>query len=369
MRGRGFGERALQAVPGRARAGRARAGDAGRARVSSIAAATLAALALAALVVSGPDGSTNPSGAALGLAGTSGRSAAGRTGPGETTPQAGARPDGGSPSGGSPRATSTAGAGTQTATRVGTIEVAHPAGPGFAVAQSNNWSGYDEGTLSTGRQFVQASATWNVPGASQAVAGQAEASATWVGIGGGCLDTGCLATDQTLIQAGVEENVSTSGSATYSAWYETIPAPAVTIPLAVAPGDEVWVNVAELHTPGVFGIDIFNLTTGGAFFSEFTYPSSQLTAEWIEESPVVVSAGGSSGVAPLPRLAPIVFHDTRANFVPPFLRSADAIELVGPSGAPVAYPSAPDVDRDSFSDCTYAPGCPTPAEAEAYSDS
>jgi hypothetical protein len=252
---------------------------------------------------------------------------------------------------------------------VGPIEVAHPVGSRFALSESNNWSGYDEGALTTGHTYVQVSATWAVPYASQAVPGQAEASATWVGIGGGCIDTSCIATDQTLIQAGTEENVSPSGRPSYSAWYETIPGPAVTIPLAVGAGDTLWVNVAMLHTPGVFGIVIVNLTTGKAWFTELAYPSSRLTAEWIDESPVVVSTGGASGVAPLPRLSPVTFHDTRANFVPPFLRSAYRIELVGGNGAPIAYPSLPDSGRDSFSDCTYAAGCPTPAEADGNADS
>jgi hypothetical protein len=40
---------------------------------------------------------------------------------------------------------------------------------------------------------------WTVPTASQHSAGQSEDSSDWIGIGGGCIDAGCTATDSTLI--------------------------------------------------------------------------------------------------------------------------------------------------------------------------
>src|SRR5207302_9178649 len=82
---------------------------------------------------------------------------------------------------------------------------------------SNNWFGYNQGTLEQGSKLCNSvSGDWTVPTATQHTAGQAESSSDWIGIGGGCIDSGCTATDPTLIQTGTEQDVSASGSATYS---------------------------------------------------------------------------------------------------------------------------------------------------------
>ena len=88
---------------------------------------------------------------------------------------------------------------------------------------SDNWSDYNLGYLSTSTLYTSISGTWKVPVARQETAGQAEHGATWIGIGGGCLNTSCTETDNTLIQAGTEQDVSKAGKAKYSAWYELIP--------------------------------------------------------------------------------------------------------------------------------------------------
>ena len=96
--------------------------------------------------------------------------------------------------------------------------------------QSSNWSGYNQGSIEQGNKlFNQVSGHWKVPTATQHKANEAEYSSTWVGIGGGCVDAQCQVTDGTLIQAGTEQDVDTSGKASYSAWYELIPAPSIQI--------------------------------------------------------------------------------------------------------------------------------------------
>ena len=50
-----------------------------------------------------------------------------------------------------------------------------------------------------------------MPTASAHKAKEAEYSSTWVGIGGGCLNTACSVTDNTLIQAGTEQDVAANG--------------------------------------------------------------------------------------------------------------------------------------------------------------
>lgn len=48
------------------------------------------------------------------------------------------------------------------------------------------------------------SGQWTVPIATAHASGRVEDSASWVGIGGGCVTDDCTMTDNTLIQAGTE---------------------------------------------------------------------------------------------------------------------------------------------------------------------
>src|SRR3954451_649332 len=118
--------------------------------------------------------------------------------------------------------------------------------------QSSNWGGYNQGILEPGKSagFTQVSATWVVPAATQHTRGEAEYSSTWVGIGGGCIDADCTATDNTLIQAGSESDVDPSGHPTYSVWWEIIPAPGITIDTPVHAGDTVSVDIRDVLVPG-----------------------------------------------------------------------------------------------------------------------
>src|SRR2546421_220370 len=101
--------------------------------------------------------------------------------------------------------------------------------------KSNNWSGYNQGALEKHKTFHQVSATWKVPTAAAHRAGENEYSSTWVGIGGGCVDARCSLTDSTLIQAGTEQDGDSRGHASYSTWWEAIPAPSGTTSLPAKP--------------------------------------------------------------------------------------------------------------------------------------
>jgi hypothetical protein len=129
--------------------------------------------------------------------------------------------------------------------------------------QSNNWSGYNQGTLEKGgTQFHHVSGTWVVPTATQNVAGEAEYSASWVGIGGGCVDANCTVGDVTLIQAGTSQDVDPSGAARYSARWEIIPQPSTPIAnFTVNAGNVLFVDIVET-TPGLWVITVKNQTSG-----------------------------------------------------------------------------------------------------------
>jgi peptidase A4-like protein len=219
--------------------------------------------------------------------------------------------------------------------------------------QSSNWSGYNQGVLEKGSPFTSVSGTWTVPTATQHVAGRAESSSVWVGVGGGCMEETCLLTDPTLIQAGTEQDVDEAGNASYSAWWEIIPLPSLATSLRVAPGDVM--NVAITQTlPEVWKIDIHNRTSGQSFTTTVPYPSAFGTAEWIVETPIVVSTTGA-GFAGMPDLSTVLFSEATANGANPNLNSAEALQLVQ-NGEVIATPSAPS-GGDSFRVCTYSSGC------------
>ncbi len=236
--------------------------------------------------------------------------------------------------------------------------------------QSNNWSGYNQGLLEKGHAFNAITGDWVVPKASPHKSGEQEFSATWVGIGGGCIDAGCVVTDSTLIQAGTEQDIvatcngllGTGSKCTYkpqySAWFELIPAPSLTVNLPVTAGNRIHVDIHELvPNSELWSITILNRSTGQSFQQTVPYTSSHATAEWIEETPVVCCP---AQVGPLPNLGKVTFDPGTANGGNPQLVSSEEIQLVDFSGKILATPSAPDSDRDGFNDCTYATSCLPP---------
>src|SRR5947209_20356923 len=94
--------------------------------------------------------------------------------------------------------------GTAAAAPLAHGQLIHP----FNANQSNNWYGYNQGTLEQGNKlFNSVAGDWTVPTASQHTNGQDEYSSTWIGIGGGCVDANCNVGDATLIQTGTEQDV------------------------------------------------------------------------------------------------------------------------------------------------------------------
>ncbi len=229
----------------------------------------------------------------------------------------------------------------------------------FGANKSNNWSGYNQGTVEQGSKlFNQIAGDWNVPTATQHTAGQAENSASWIGIGGGCVDAGCTATDATLIQTGTEQDVAANGTASYSAWWEIIPAPSLTIStLAVHPGDHMHASIAELVPfSEVWTITLQDVSTGQSFSQTVPYPSSHLTAEWITETPTLISTSGT-GLAAMPNLSGATFSSAKTNSANAGLKASEEIQLVSSSGQVLATPSAPNGTADGFSVCTYSASC------------
>jgi len=255
------------------------------------------------------------------------------------------------------------GAAAAAGARLGTVRV-----PSVHVAglrntnQSNNWSGYNIGNeypgIPTGTVFTQVSGGWVVPTAKQHTSGQAEYSASWVGIGGGCVTDNCSITDSTLIQAGTSQDIASNGKASYYSWYELIPKTSVETSLAVSPGNKVDVSIQET-APATWKIDIDNVTTGKSWTKTVTYTSSMDTAEWIEETPLVLGARPDLGIAHLPTLGTVHFGAATLNGQNADLQTLDEMQLVS-GGQVLATPSGPNPKANGFNDCTYATSCAAP---------
>ena len=229
---------------------------------------------------------------------------------------------------------------------------------------SSNWFGYNQGTLEQGgKLFNSISGEWTVPTVTQHTAGQAESSSDWIGIGGGCIDAGCTVTDSTLIQTGTEQDVSSSGAASYYVWYELVPAPELQITsMAVNPGDRVQASIAEVvGDSNLWTITIKDLTSGQSYTTTVPYSSTHATAEWIEETPLLI--GTNAGFAALPNLATPAFDLTTTNGAPANLKASEELDLVGSGGNVIGAPSAPDPDADGFNACTWAGTCTAPTSS------
>jgi hypothetical protein len=226
---------------------------------------------------------------------------------------------------------------------------------------SSNWFGYNQGALEQGgKLFNSVAAQWTVPTATQHTAGQAEASSDWIGIGGGCIDAGCTATDETLIQTGTEQDVSATGAASYDAWYELVPAPELQITsMTIHPGDRMSASVSEVVADSdLWAVKISDLTNGQSFSTTVPYPSTHGSAEWIEETPLEI--GTNAGFAALPNLTAPAFDNATVNGSPANLKTSEELDLVDSGGNVIGSPSAPDAEADGFNACTWAGTCAAP---------
>jgi hypothetical protein len=225
-------------------------------------------------------------------------------------------------------------------------------------SKSSNWFGYNQGALEPGETLFHAIAgTWTVPRASQHTKHESEYSSDWIGIGGGCENGGCSITDSTLIQTGTEQDVAANGKPSYSAWWEVIPGPSLTIRMKVRPGNRMHAAISEVM-PGVWKIAIKDLTRHESYSTTVPYSSTEGSAEWIEETPLVV--GGHAGFAPLPNLTSPRFDHATANGHSAKLKASEKIELTASKGKVVGVPSGPDPDHDGFSACAWAKSCRAP---------
>ena len=235
-------------------------------------------------------------------------------------------------------------------------------GPHFELI-TGNWAGYAVANFQTGQKYTAARASWLVapvvfgPTLSD---GSDEYAASWVGIGGYCTDALCSGADPTLIQLGTTSEVAPDGTTTYSAWYEMLPQPPVAIPLEIHANDQV---TAALECVGAcvgkkqpWTLTMTDLTTNQSWSHTVTYASSLLSAEWIEEAPVM------GGILPLANFTVAPFAQAGANGSYPSITLADNGILMGDPWGQIGWLSEPGA-FNAFNVCyaflAFTP-CPTP---------
>lgn len=202
----------------------------------------------------------------------------------------------------------------------------HSSGATAAPEDTLNWAG----EVSSGSGFTSVVGDWTVPATLASVTPRD--SAAWIGIGGGSpMSPG-------LIQTGTDQ-ATRDGRTTYSAWYEILPAPAVTVvdpttgqPLPVAPGNRMEAQIAEVRE-GVWRLEIRDVTEGWVATGTFVYHGTTATAEWIVEAPTL-----RTRIETLADFQTVHFSDMQTTSSGLVATSLQPIDMVNSHGSVIAYP-------------------------------
>ena len=137
--------------------------------------------------------------------------------------------------------------------------------------------------------------------------------------------------------------------------------------MTVEPGDHMHAAIAEaVADSNVWTITLQDVTENETFTQTVPYPSTHATAEWIEETPLIL--GANAGFAALPNLTSPVFDLATVNGQPANLDASEEIQLIDSNGNVIGAPSTPDPEADGFNACTWATTCgaePAAARAQA----
>jgi hypothetical protein len=180
------------------------------------------------------------------------------------------------------------------------------AAPTAGIDVSSNWSGYavtgvgsTATVASTSMSFTDVTGTWTQP-AAVCTPGESTSAAMWVGLGGYTVGSNALE------QAGTAADCSSSGKATYYAWYELVPASSVTLKLKIFPGDRITATVLAKGNDVL--VQLKNRTRHTAFTKHLPMESPDLTsAEWIAEAPSECTASGLCRTVPLTNFGSVTF--------------------------------------------------------------
>ena len=190
------------------------------------------------------------------------------------------------------------------------------------LVSSTNWSGYAAFASPANSAVTAVSGTWSVPTVTP---GPTPGwSSSWVGIDG--FNSGSVE------QIGTEQDITSSGTAQYYAWYEMYPKGLVQITsMTIKAGDQISASVTY-DGSGKFTLSI---TDGSQSYSttQSAKRAKRSSAEWIEEAPSSIF-----GVLPLANFGTVNFSNAKATLngtTGPIDGAAwqnDAINMVNSSG-------------------------------------
>jgi Peptidase A4 family len=173
-----------------------------------------------------------------------------------------------------------------------------------ATSPSSNWAGYAVSSAdpSAPVTYSSVSGTWVQPAASCS-ASSAAYSAFWVGLGG--------YSGSALEQIGTETDCMASGRATYSVWYELVPAASVPVKLKVFPGNRISANVTVNGQLVI--VNLKNLTRKTSFTKRLFMSAPDVSsAEWIAEAPSACTSSGQCKTLPLANFGTVSFTSALA---------------------------------------------------------
>jgi hypothetical protein len=166
-----------------------------------------------------------------------------------------------------------------------------------AATVSSNWAGWVALKPSgTEKRFSSVSGEWTEPTAT--CEGGRTYSAVWVGLGG--------YSGSELEQIGTDADCSSTDQASYTSWYELVPAAPVQLKLKIRQGDRLVASVTR--SGHAVTLRIRNLTTGARFSA--TRHVSKIdasSAEWIAEAPSVCVTASACETLPLTDFGTVQF--------------------------------------------------------------
>jgi hypothetical protein len=166
---------------------------------------------------------------------------------------------------------------------------------------SSNWSRYAVAgsALDVSTTFTTVSGQWVQPTAG-CTSSRSTYSAFWVGLGG------FSESSQALEQIGTSADCSAAGKATYSMWYELVPAASVPIKFKVFPGNVISASVKVTGTSVT--VQIRNLTRKTKFTKTLSVSTPDTSsAEWVAEAPSACTASGRCIQLPLTDFGTVKF--------------------------------------------------------------
>ncbi len=225
---------------------------------------------------------------------------------------------------------------------------------------SSNWSGYAE-TCSA--PYTSIGGSWTVPAVSSPAGSY---SATWIGIDG--------FNNSDLIQTGTEQDVSTSGTASYAAWWTTSANNFIEQPITsgctpsssscgvVHAGDQITAKIEQDSSGSSQWTITISDGLSWTFTRPLTYTGPGASAEWIVEAPTI---GGkvstlsdyASSTSPLIFNPDSIAAGTINGSSSPALTYSDGGYMVAGHGrgqTVVSIPSGPDTETSGGSSDGFA---------------